>query len=73
MDDATFNRIVEVLRAQAIELLDRITPDEPEKDCGKSIDCTDCEEQSDCTLKWEYGWECDADCRNCNNDDCRDR
>lgn len=43
------------------------------KDCGNDCDCNDCEEASECQEKWEYGFDCDADCRNCNNDDCRDR
>jgi hypothetical protein len=71
MDDADFFRMIELERANAVEMLDALP--EPQKDCGNTEDCEDCDEAHDCTLKWEYGYECDADCRNCNNDDCRDR
>jgi hypothetical protein len=71
MDDETFKKYVEANRYYALEMLAAM--DAPDKDCGRTEDCEDCEEAHNCTLKWEYGYECDADCRNCNNDDCRDR
>jgi len=71
MDDADFFRMIEGERNYGLEMLAAM--DAPAKDCGHTEDCEDCDEAHDCTLKWEYGYECDADCRNCNNDDCRDR
>jgi hypothetical protein len=74
MTDADFNRMVLTERIAAIEMLESMKEvPEPPKDCGHDCDCNDCEEASECQEKWEYGFDCDADCRNCNNDDCRDR
>jgi hypothetical protein len=63
MVEAAFDRMVAAIKEQM---------GEPVKECGKTIDCEDCEEAEDCQTKWDY-IDCDGDCRYCNNDDCRDR
>jgi len=76
LTDAEFNRMVIQNQIAAIEMLEAMTQNGeaiPPKECGYSCDCNDCNVAYLCQEKWDYDYECDADCRYCNNDDCRDR